>query len=159
MRVFDAIFGNSLFTINFFAVFLTSCAAYFIFRIALLLSRRFDVALAAAALWFVSAHTTVALIFKSTYDSLEALFWMMTVYLVLSYVTTKLNRYLYCAGMTLGFLLLGKYTGFILGVAILVYLTVFLSQRSVFKNQHFYFSALLVISIFMPNLIWNWQHN
>ena len=159
MRFAAFLFGNTFFAINFSAVILVLCTTYVVFKIARLLLNSDYVAMVAAVLWFVSDSTMLGLIFKVTYDNLEQLFWLLSVYFILEYISKKLNRYLYYAAIALGFLLLSKYSGFILILACLLFFMSAPSERAIFKNKNFYYAMVLAVLIFMPNLSWNIQHH
>lgn len=159
MRFFDFIFGHTLFAINSYGVFTTLCAAFFVFKIAKILSNNKPIGLGAALLWLISNNTQVGLITRVSYDNLEELFWLATVFFVLEYLQLKLNRSLYYAGIALGLLLLSKYSGVVLILGLIIFFIFTSNERVIFKNKHFYFATLVMLLIFSPNFVWNFKHH
>ena len=159
MRGFSEVFGNTLFALNFYAVCTTLITSFFIFKISALLSTNKQISFTAALLWLISYSVQHNLIFcGATYDNLEALFWTASIYLALKYINTRLNRYLYFTAISIGLLLLSKYTGVTLLLGLLVFFIFSPDERTIFKNKHLYCAALLALLVFSPNLLWNAQH-
>lgn len=159
IRLFSFIFGNTLFALNSLGVFTTFCAAFFVFKIAKSLSDNHQIGLTAAFLWLFSNTTRSELLTRITYDNLEQVFWLATTFFILEYLRIKSNKSLYYASITFGFLLLSKYTGIILFLALFTFFIIHRKERIIFKNKHLYFAGLLTLFIFSPNLIWNIQHH
>jgi 4-amino-4-deoxy-L-arabinose transferase-like glycosyltransferase len=159
MHLFDFLFGNTLFAINLCGVFTTLCITFFVFKIAETLFNNQQIGLTAALLWLISPNTTEGLLLKITYNNLEQLFWLTTTFFILDYVKLKANKSLYYAGISLGLLLLSKYSGVILLLALILFFISVPTERNIFKNKHLYFAILLAFLIFSPHLIWNAQHN
>ena len=159
MRGFSAVFGNTLFALNFYAVCTTLVTSFFVFKTSALLSANKQIGFTAALLWLISYSVQHNLIFcGATYDNLEALFWTASVYYALEYVNTRLNRYLYFTAVSIGLLLLSKYTGVTLLLGLLVFFIINPEERAILKNKHLYCAALLALLVFSPNLLWNAKH-
>ncbi len=155
MRFFYFLLGNTLFSLNIYAVSTVLLASFFIFKIARLLSNSKQTAWVAALL-FIPQPLLLAF---ASYDNIEQLFWVSSVYCVLEYLKTRCNKYLYYAGISLGLLLLSKYSGFILAFGLLTFFIFSPEERVIFRNKHLYLSSLLALLIFSPNIIWNIQHD
>ena len=158
MKFIDYIFGTTLFSVNVPAVFFVLCIAVYVYKITRFLTNNVDMGIVATTLWLISDATTYGLVSKTTYDGLEQLFWSMAIYYILVFLKTNHTRYIYYVGTILGLLLLSKYTGFVLILALFLFFISKSSLRTLFKNKHFYFSMFLMSCIFLPNIIWNYQH-
>jgi len=88
----------------------------------------------------------------------EIFFDTLMVYGVFRFVQTSKDKWLYVIGIAIGLGLLSKYTVAFWTVSLLLGLCLF-NARSVLANKHFYFSLLLAAFIFLPNFLWQYQHN
>jgi hypothetical protein len=157
IRLFTLVFGESLFSLNICGIALTGLATWVLYRTARLFLS-VQASLVSTALWLFSPIITLDLLHQTTYDNPQALFWITTLYCVIKYLQSKQDRYLYLTGISIGFLLLSKYTGIVLVLGLLIFL-LFSSYRYVYKSRHFYLAGCLSLLIFSPVLIWNYQHN
>lgn len=103
----------------------------------------------------IGAYLRVHYLFQPNF--LEIFFWTMIAYTLIRYVQTQQNRWLYFFGVCAGLGMMSKYSValFIISVLVGFLLT---SERKIFLNKHFYFAALLAFFIFLPNLIWQFNH-
>lgn len=67
-------------------------------------------------------------------------------------------RWLYLAALAIGLATLSKYTGALLGGALLVYLLAVPSLRRTFRSPHLYLAGLGAVALQAPVIIWNFQH-
>lgn len=158
LHLVSALFGSHLFVINLLADFLTLLTAFMVYQLARLFLN-INASMVAAGLWLLSPLTTQYLIRYLTYDSLLNLFWVVTLFCVANYLQSKKNKYIYFTGISIGLIMLSKYTGGLLVFLLLAYLLVNRDYRSIFKNKHFYLSIALSLIIFSPVIIWNVKHN
>ncbi len=84
---------------------------------------------------------------------LEIFLWTLILLIVIKYLNTRSDKYLYFLGMAAGFALLNKYLAALLltGLAIIIPFT---SYRDVFRKKAFWIAMGIASLIFMPNLIW-----
>lgn len=156
IRLITLVFGQNMFALNFFGVIIISLSCYVIFKIGELLQNA-QLGIIAAALWLVYPFSTTRFIFITlNYDCLDNLFSLASVLFILRYLRHKNVADIYYSSLMLGVLLLAKYTGIILIFGLVIYLL--LNLRQLFRNIHFYAALLLVLVIFSPVLIWNYQH-
>jgi hypothetical protein len=89
--------------------------------------------------------------------SFNQLFWFMLAYAFIRLVQTGDHRYWYGIGVISGIGMLNKYSiGFyILALAAALLLS---SHRKWYATRHPYFASLLALLIFLPNIIWQFQH-
>ena len=67
-------------------------------------------------------------------------------------------RWLYLAALAIALATLSKYTGALLGVALLIYLIQASPLRWWFRSPHLYLAILVAVALQVPVLIWNAQH-
>ncbi len=89
---------------------------------------------------------------------LEIFFWTVIAWSIISFVQTQQNKWLYVFGVSVGLGMLSKYSVafFVLSILLGVLLT---AQRKIFVNKHFWIGALLAFIIFLPNLLWQYNHH
>ena len=85
--------------------------------------------------------------------------WVGTIWAVWRLSATADGRWWFVAGAFLGLAWLGKYSGALLGLIVLIYLLTSPRQRFWLAKPHPYLAFLLAIVVFSPVLIWNIQHD
>lgn len=88
----------------------------------------------------------------------EIFFWTLMAWGLIRYTQTNQNKWLYCFGIAAGLGLLSKYSIvlFITGLLVGLLLT---KNRRVFANKHLWFAGGIALLIFLPNLLWQYQHH
>jgi len=101
--------------------------------------------------YFVHVH------FMFQPNFLEMFFWTLIAYGLILHVKTGKLSGLYIAGIGFGLGMLSKYSVsfFAIGLVVGLLLT---KERKIFLNKHLYFAMLIGLVIWLPNLIWEWQH-
>lgn len=109
-------------------------------------------------LWLSSPLVTQDLLIQVTYDTPMTFFWTCSLYIAMRFMQNHRASALYGLAVSLGFLLLSKYTGIvlILGLCLFVLLT---SYIRIFKTPHFYGALLLTSILFSPVILWNIHHH
>lgn len=102
------------------------------------------------------AYLRVHFLFQPNF--LEIFFWTMIAYSVIRFIQTEKNSWLYVLGISIGLGMNSKYSVafFVASIFIGALLT---RQRKIFLNKHLYFAALVAFLIFLPNLIWQYNHH
>jgi hypothetical protein len=93
-----------------------------------------------------------------TTDSLEPLLWMGSVYFAILAIKRDEPRYWLWFGVVAGLGLEQKYSIAVLGFGIVVGL-LFTNERRSFRSPWIWMGGLAAFLIFLPNLIWNYQHD
>lgn len=101
--------------------------------------------------YFVHVH------FMLQPNFLEMFFWTLMAYGLVSYAHKGAVSGLYITGVALGLGLLSKYSVSFFAIGLFAGL-ILTPQRKIFLNKHFYFALAAGVLIFMPNLVWEWQH-
>ena len=86
------------------------------------------------------------------------LFWTLGFYFYIRFIKIENKKFLIYLGITLGFGLLNKYTMLIWAFGILISI-LFYRKGNLFRNKWMYFSTILALLIFLPNIIWQIDHD
>jgi hypothetical protein len=156
-KVAHFIFGYSLSGIRFFA----TLAGVLILILCCLIAKELGgkkkaIMLAGlAVLAFVPFYRNHMLFQPVVFDQL---FWTLGFYFLIKYFNSKNVKFLIYLGITAGCGLMNKYTFLIWLLGIVVGL-IFYDKGVLFKNKIFYAAGLITLLIFLPNIIWQWQHD
>lgn len=88
----------------------------------------------------------------------DQLFWVLSAYLAVKYIQTHQSSYLYLLGAAFGFGMLNKYTMVFFALALLIALLIS-QQRKLLLNRAWLYAFLIAFIIFLPNLLWQINHN
>ena len=91
-------------------------------------------------------------------NSIEIFFWTLIGYSLIRFIQTQNKRWLYMFGISIGLGMMSKYTVAFYTLSILGGLLL-TSHRKIFLNPHFYGAAGIALLIFLPNIIWQYNHN
>jgi hypothetical protein len=153
----SVLFGDSVFAAR---IFPTICSGLIIWFTGLITvefgGRRFAIALACLAMIFSPAFAASGYLFQPVV--FDQLWWVLAVWMLTKYCNTSSVKYLYLLGLIIGFGLLTKYTMAFFTFALIIGL-VFSKNRKLLLNRHIIGAALLALIIFLPNLIWQFQHH
>ena len=155
-RLSSALLGDSLRSIRFLPALATSAVVVLGGMIARELGGK------AFALTLTAVTLLIAPIYLSggsllTTNCLEPLLWMGCVYFAILAVKRAEPRYWFWFGVVAGLGLEEKYSIAVLGFAIVVGLLL-TEHRRFLLNQWMWLGGLAAFLIFLPNLIWNFQH-
>ena len=156
IKLSTLLLGDTLFAISFVGIAVTALTGFIIYKTGRFFLNK-KASYVAMLLWIFSPLVTQDLLYQTTYDTPLTLFWALTVYFLVKYLKNNDSNELYFSGASIGFMMLSKYSGIVLILAILIFL-IFTKYRSLFKNHHLYMACLLAIAIFSPVILWNYQH-
>lgn len=88
----------------------------------------------------------------------DQLFWTLGFYFVVKFINSQNKNFLILLGITLGLGLMNKYTILVWAFGLCIGL-LFHQKGNVFRNKWLYFSALISLLIFLPNIIWQIQND
>lgn len=92
-------------------------------------------------------------------DNSLGFFWLAFLYGLLLLQQTSNNKYLLLSGAMIGFALLSKYHGVLLIGGVGVLLIFYKSWWKYWKNPFLYIALALTFIIFLPNILWNAEHD
>lgn len=156
-RINTSILGGSVFATR---IFSTIAAGLIIWLTGLITvelgGRKFAITLACLALICSPAFLASDYLFQPVV--FDQLWWVLAVYLAVKYINTSSIKYLYLIGVVTGIGLLTKYTMGFFALALVIGLLL-TKQRRVFLNKHFWFAMLVALVIFLPNILWQFNHH
>ncbi|MEP6927444.1 MAG: glycosyltransferase family 39 protein [Ginsengibacter sp.] len=88
----------------------------------------------------------------------EIFFWTMIAFSGIRYIQTEKNKWLYILGISIGLGMLSKYSVALFTVSVLAGLLL-TSQRKIFANKHLYYAGGLAVLIFLPTILWEYNHH
>lgn len=88
---------------------------------------------------------------------LDVFFWTAMAFTLIRYAQTVQNKWLYLFGISMGLGMMSKYSVAFFALSLLAGLLL-TRQRKLFLNKHFYFALLIAFIIFLPNLLWQYNH-
>lgn len=149
------LFGDTNVALIFVGIITLGLTSYIIYKTAAMFLDKKS-SFVAMALWLFSPFVTLDLLKMTSYDTPLALFWSLSIYYVIQYIKTPHNKTLYYLGISLGMLMLSKYTGAVLIMTLLLFIIFYF--RQLFTNIHFYGAITLSLILFSPVIIWNYEH-
>jgi hypothetical protein len=153
----SSVLGGSIFATR---LLTTICAGLIVWFTGLITvelgGRKFAITLACLALIFSPAFVASNYLFQPVV--FDQFWWVLSVWLLIKYLNTLSVKYLYLLGAAVGFGLLTKYTMAFFTVALIAGMLLS-RQRKVLLNKHVLGAAVIAILIFLPNIIWQYQHN
>ncbi len=156
-RLSSAILGDSVFAIRIFP----SLASALVVGITGLLvmamnGKRFAIFVACSAMVISPSFLASGYLFQPVV--FDQLFWISSAFLMVKYIQTHKTTYIYLFGVAAGFGMLNKYTMAFFILALLAGLAIS-PQRKLLINRTWIFALLIAFLIFLPNLIWQINHN
>jgi hypothetical protein len=156
-KVSSVVFGDSVFAARMFPTIFSGLIIWFTGLITVELGgKKFAVALACLALIFSPAFAASGYLFQPVV--FDQFWWVIAVWLLTKYSNTSSVKYLYWLGVVVGLGILTKYSMAFFTFALIFGLLIS-KQRKMLQNRHMIGAAIIAIIIFMPNLIWQFQHH
>ncbi|GEO05861.1 hypothetical protein AAE02nite_35250 [Adhaeribacter aerolatus] len=153
---FTQLMGNSLFWVKFWPALFGALTLYVMGKMVQKLGGGTFALFLAGFCFVFSAYLRLNLLFQP--NSLDVLLWTLYFYLIIRYIQTGKNNYLYGLAFALATGLLNKYTvGFFIIGALMSFL--FTRHRVLFWKKVFYQVLLLTAVLVLPNIFWQLQHN
>ena len=156
IKLSTLLFGNTLFALTFVGIASTALTSLIIYKTARLFLTK-EASYVALFLWLFSPLVTLDLLKQTTYDTPLNLFWALTLFCTTKFILSNKIRWLYMTGISIGLMMLSKYSGFVLVLSLFIFLLV-TPLRALFRTCHLYLSMLISLIIFSPVLLWNYQH-
>jgi len=151
-----AILGDSLFAIRFFPAL---AGAVKILLTGLMTiefgGKRFAVMLACLCVLVAPGYLGIDTLL--TMNAFEPVFWMGCAYFAILAINRNEPRFWIGFGLLAGFGLLNKHSMLFFGFSVVMGLLL-TRERRCFANKWIWISGALALAIFLPNLIWQYQH-
>jgi len=88
----------------------------------------------------------------------DQFFWALGFYLLIKFFNSKKKEHLLLLGLIAGLGLLNKYTMLVWGFGLTIGL-LFYNRGELFKSKWLYIAGLISFFVFLPNLLWQIQHD
>ncbi|MBV4359134.1 glycosyltransferase family 39 protein [Pinibacter aurantiacus] len=148
-------FGGSMFWIKFWPSLFGSLTFLLVGRIILSLGGRAFALVLGWLPFLIDGYVRVFFLFQP--NCIEIFFWTLIGFSLVRYIQTSQNKWLYLFGVAVGLGLLSKYTVAFYTACILVSLLI-TRHRRIFLNKHLYYAGAIAFLIFLPNLLWQYNH-
>ncbi|MEX6688974.1 glycosyltransferase family 39 protein [Danxiaibacter flavus] len=149
------LFGGSMFWIKFWPSLFGGLTFFLTGKIIISLGGRAFAVWLAFLPFALDGYLRLFFLFQPNF--LEVFFWTAIAFSIIQYIQTNKNKWLYYCGLCVGLGLMSKYSVAFYTISILAGL-VMTPQRKIFANKHLYFAAIIAIIIFLPNIIWQYNH-
>ncbi len=150
------LFGNSVFWIKFFPSLFGALVIYVTWKTV----EELKGSLFALILSSVCALLSIFIRINTLYqpNSLDFLLWISFLFIIIKYLNTEKNKWLYFASLVFSIGFLNKYN---IAFLILSIIPAFLlsKKRRIFTNKHLYYAAILSLLIILPNLVWQYKND
>jgi hypothetical protein len=151
------VFGNSVFAARIFTTIAAGAIVWLVGSITVELGgKMFAITLACLSFIFAPAFVASDYLFQPVI--FDQLWWVLCVWLIIRYINYHSVRYIYLLGAVIGIGLLTKYTMGFFAIALLLGL-LFTKQRKILWNKHVLIASIIAFIIFLPNLVWQFQHH
>ena len=150
------LFGKSAFMVKFFPAFFGILTLIVLWKLIESLGGNLYALILGASCVIFSALIRINTLYQP--NSLEYLIWISVFYMMVRYIQTDSNKFLYATTVLLALGLLNKYNIGFLVIGLIPSLA-FSEQRKVFKNSHFYYALILAFFIVAPNVYWQYINN
>ena len=157
IKLSTLLFGDTLFALSSVGIATVAITTLVIYKTARLFLNK-EASGIAAFLWLFSPFMTLDILKQTTYDTPLALFWTLTLYYSIKFIAHRHEKDLYGIGVCIGLMMLSKYSGVILLLALFIFL-ILSSHRYLFKTRTFYLALLISTALFSPVIVWNYQHD
>ena len=153
---FTNLFGAGMFWIKFWPALFGAFTYIVVGKIIISLGGRVFALFLGLLPFIFGAYLRVHFLFQPNF--LEIFFWTMIAFSIIRYIQTEKNSWLYILGISAGLGMVSKYSVAFFIVSILMGLLL-TEQRKIFLNKHLYFAALIAFIIFLPTLLWEYNHH
>jgi 4-amino-4-deoxy-L-arabinose transferase-like glycosyltransferase len=147
--------GTSIFWIKFWPSLFGAFTYIIVGKIILSLGGRIMALFLGFLPFIFGAYLRVNFLFQPNF--LEIFFWTMIGFSVIRFIQTQQNGWLYVFGISAGLGMNSKYSVAFFLISIIAGLLI-TRQRKIFLNKHLYIGAVLGFLIFLPNILWQYDH-
>ncbi len=148
--------GNAVFWVKFFPALFGALTIVFVWKIIEELNGGLFALLLGAIAVLFSVIARINILYQP--NSLEILLWTTTYFCVVKYIRSENIKWLYWLAVSFAIGFLNKYNIAFLMIGLLP-AALFTRHRTLLKNKHLYFAAILALLIVSPNLYWQYENN
>jgi hypothetical protein len=156
-KIATSIFGHTVFALRLFPAIIGALHLLFIgLMIKELQGSKIAIALASMAFILSPAYLHTNTLFQPV--SFNHLYWLISAYLFLVLINRENEKTWLWIGLTFGLAFLNKYSIVFLYAAIGLALLIS-KHRTFMASRYFALAVVISLTVVMPNLIWQYQHN
>ena len=147
--------GDGFFWIKFWPSVFGSLTLILVGKMVVSLGGRIIAVVLSALPFFNGVYLRLFFLFQP--NSLDVFFWTALAYCILRYIQSQNRKWLYGFGICVGLGMMSKYSTAFYSLALLLGL-LFTKQRRIYLQKDFYIAMAMSFFIFLPNLIWQYNH-
>jgi 4-amino-4-deoxy-L-arabinose transferase-like glycosyltransferase len=147
--------GDGFFWIKFWPSVFGSLTLILVGNMVVSLGGRIIAVVLSALPFFNGVYLRLFFLFQP--NSLDVFFWTALAYCILRYIQSQNRKWLYGFGICVGLGMMSKYSTAFYSLALLLGL-LFTKQRRIYLQKDFYIAMAMSFFIFLPNLIWQYNH-
>ncbi|MBS1653918.1 MAG: glycosyltransferase family 39 protein [Bacteroidetes bacterium] len=149
------LFGGSMFWIKIWPALFGSFTFLIVGKIILSLGGRTFALFLGWLPFAIDGYLRLFFLFQPNF--LDVFFWTAMAFTLIRYTQTENNKWIYLFGISVGLGMMSKYSVAFYAISLLAGL-LFTRQRKIFLNKHFYIALVIALFIFLPNLLWQYNH-
>ncbi|WDF54057.1 ArnT family glycosyltransferase [Mucilaginibacter sp. KACC 22063] len=151
------VLGGSMFATRLFPTIFSAALIWLVGKLVVEFGgRRFAIAVACLSIIFSPGFSGSGYLFQPVI--FDQFWWVLSVWLLVKFINTKENKFIYLFGVAVGLGILTKYTMLFFIAALLIGL-LSSKHRKLLISKPFLLSALIALLIFLPNIIWQSTHH
>ncbi len=149
------VFGASMFWIKIWPALFGACTFILVSKMVIRLGGKIFALILAWLPFMLSGYMRLFFLFQPNF--LEVFFYVLIAYSLFRFFQTQKNSWLYVFGIAAGLGMMSKYSiaFYLISLMAAILLT---PWRKIYTNKHFYFSSILALIIFLPNILWQYNH-
>lgn len=147
--------GGSVFWVKFFPAAFGAMTIVLVWKMIEQLNGGIYACLLGAVALLISPLIRINSLFQP--NSLDIFFWTLVFYILIRWIQTTENRWIYLAAIAIALGFYSKYNILML-VAALFPAILLTSYRTIFQNKHLYIAIAIGFLLVLPNLYWQYQH-
>jgi len=153
---FIQLLGNSVFWVKFFPALFGALIIYIVWKTVEELNGGLFALILASVCVLLSIFVRINTLYQP--NSLDFLLWTLFLFIIIKYLNTGENRWIYFAALVFGLGFLNKYNiaFLILGIIPAFILS---KERRILLNKHLYYAAAISLLIILPNLVWQYKND
>lgn len=151
-----SLLGNSVFWVKFFPALFGAFTIAIAWKIIEELNGSLFAMILGATSVLLSSLLRINILYQP--NSLDIMLWTAFYFVVIKYIGSENNKWLYYASIVFAIAFLNKYN-FVFLLSGLLPAILLTEHRKIFLNKHFYFAILSGLFLILPNLVWQFKNN
>lgn len=149
------LFGGGIFWVKIWPALFGALTFLLVGRITLSLGGKFFALLLAWLSFVLDGYMRLFFLFHPNF--LDVFFWTLMAFTFFNFIQSQKNKWLYYFGISLGLGMMSKYSVSFYALSLLAGIMI-TKERKIFLSKHFYYALLIALLIFLPNILWQYNH-